>query len=95
MSLGLHPCTAAERSCPPVLRCWQAEILAVRCLHTVMISNKEKFACKAQFMEMEVSETGSPGGVLYTQDEFLSSSAQRYPALSWVSKLSWELGAQK
>jgi len=58
MSLGLHPCTAAEGSCPPAHRCWEAESVAVCSrLCAVMMSNKGKPAYEAQHTEMGVSFT--------------------------------------
>lgn len=55
-----------------------------RCFCIVMISNKEKPACKAQHMEMEVSFTGreSQWDFGHTGDVALPSSARRTPAVT-------------
>lgn len=59
ISLGLHPCAAAESSCPPVHRCWDHECVAVcSCFCAAVMSKKEKSECKTLHEEMEVSVTG-------------------------------------
>lgn len=85
MNLGLHPCTAAEGSCPPVHRYGEGEFVAVcSCFCALMMSNKEKLACKAQHTEIEVFFTNWESWWVFghTWDVVLSSSTQCSPAVT-------------
>lgn len=69
MSLGLHPCAAAEGSCHSVYRCWDHKYVAVcSCFCAAMTSNEEKSDCKTLDMEVSVTDQECRWGFGHTED---------------------------